>query len=220
MAARARLLLGIPYCVAVDLDREGVAGSGFTAAIEVSGYTKGQIVDYLAALKQRHQQPNDTARGRMLARAERHGRLDDHGARRVALIHQPGWRDRQRANLVRVQLRLPPFAPIDARSRLRLDVRVRTGGKNRAVRRRPDSRQRAVSPAGRRSPARLSAREERRDDSIAIEPGRTRKPSIGAGGRYCARRSRAERFFHLRPESLAARIERDALLHLVELLDE
>src|SRR6476646_6382748 len=89
----------------------------------------------------------------------------------------------------------------------------------------PGSRRRARSPVGRRfsgRPVRLTraAPRRRRRGSSPAARGRPASGRALKGRRRRSGSSRAQRFLHLRPESLAARIERYTLLNLVQLLDE
>src|SRR5262245_61930156 len=72
------------------------------------------------------QQTDDTARRRMLARAERHSWLDDNRRRRIESFSEPRWRNRERAERLRMYRAFPLLRPVDVWEWLCLDACVRT----------------------------------------------------------------------------------------------
>ena len=86
----------------------------------------------IAAAQRAGQQADHAARRLMITGPERHSRIDDDRSLSVLLVRQPRWRNRERADTMRAERRLPPLTPVDARRRLGFDLRIGARGEHGA----------------------------------------------------------------------------------------
>ena len=89
------------------------------------------------------QQTHDAARRCVLARSERHARLDDDRAIGIAILGEPRRHDRQASDALRANSALPLLRPVDVGKRFGLHARLTIGGDARHRAARPQSPDRA-----------------------------------------------------------------------------